>query len=237
MDDNPALLEKISTGDKAAFDKMVEANLGLVRSVARLYTGRGCDIEDLIQIGAIGLMKAIRRFDKSFGVKFSTYAVPMISGEIRRFLRDDGILKVSRSVREKAAKGRNAQEQLRKQSGREPTIGEIAAKSGISSEELVYAFEACSCCESLNEYIADSGEEREDRLCEESHEEDTINRIWITNALSALEPRERQIIILRYLKGKTQTDIAGILGISQVQVSRIEKKTIGRIRELMTMQA
>lgn len=234
MDDNPALLDKISTGDKEAFDRMVEANLGLVRSIARNYAGRGCDCEDLIQIGSIGLMKAIRRFDKSFGVKFSTYAVPMISGEIRRFLRDDGILKISRSVRENAAKGRSVQEQLRKQRGTEPTIGEISEKSGIAAEELVYAFEACSGCESLNEYIADSGEEKEDRLCEESHEENTIDRIWITNALSTLEPRERQIIILRYIKEKTQTEIAGMLGISQVQVSRIEKRTIRRIRDIMT---
>ena len=225
MNENAVLLEEINKGSAAAFEKMTEKNLPLVRSVAKAFSGRGCEADDLMQIGSIGLIKAIKRFDSSFGVKFSTYAVPMISGEIRRFLRDDGIIKVSRSVKEAAYKGRAAEEKLRRELSREPTIKEVSEKSGISAENIAYAFEACSDCVPIDD-LCDFGMQS----AVESHEEQSINKIWISEGLDALESRERQVIILRDTKSLTQSKIASMLGISQVQVSRIEKRAIEKIR-------
>lgn len=233
MDINPVLLERINNGDNGAFDEMVSNNMGLVRSIAGRYIGRGCDREDLIQIGAIGLIKAIRRFDTEHGVKFSTYAVPMISGEIKRFLRDDGMIKISRSIKETALKGKTAENILRQRMGSEPSIGDVADECGISVDEMVYAYEACAVCESLNEYAANGAEEKEDRLSVESYEDDCINKIWISEALTALSPKERQVIVLRYMKCFTQSKIADMIGVSQVQVSRIEKKALDKIKILM----
>ena len=230
MDNNPMLLKKINDGDNEAFDTMVSANMGLVQSIAMRFLGRGCEKEDLIQIGSIGLIKAIRKFDLSFGVKFSTYAVPMISGEIRRFLRDDGIIKVSRSIKETAYKGKSAENTIRQSTGREPTIDEVAGICRISTEELMYAYEACSGCDSLNEYINDSSEKKEDRLATASHEDETINKVLIAEALDVLNQKERQVIVLRYINGMTQSSISEIIGVSQVQISRIEKKALEKIR-------
>ncbi len=213
--------------DKAEFDSAVESNLGLVYKVAKLFSDRGLEFDDLVQIGSIGLIKAVKRFDKSFGVCFSTYAVPMISGEIRRFLRDDSIIKISRTVKENAAKGRKAIEEIKKETGREPTISEISSRSKVSSEDLIYAFEACMGCESI-----DAAYENGDSIITPSVscEETTIDKIYLKQAIDSLKPKERQVIILRYMMDKTQSAAAKMLGISQVQVSRIEKQAIMNMR-------
>lgn len=217
------------TDDKAAFDNAVESNMGLVYTVAKMFSGRDCEFEDLVQIGSIGLIKAVRRFDESFGVCFSTYAVPMISGEIRRFLRDDGIIRISRTVKENAAKGKKARDEIKKETGEEPTINEISIRCGVSSEELVYAFEACSGCESVDaEY--ENGSPRINKGI--SYEEETVDRIFISQVLERLSPKERQVITMRYMLDQTQSSIAKKLGISQVQVSRIEKKAILSMRSM-----
>lgn len=223
---NNSQTPSVLTDDKMAFDSTVENNMGLVYSVARMFSGRDCELEDLIQIGAIGLIKAVKRFDKNFGVCFSTYAVPMISGEIRRFLRDDGIIKISRSVKENAAKGKRAAESIKKRTGKEPTVSEISEECGVPCEDLLYAFEACSGCVSMDA-------EPEDGLKKQygiSYEEETVDRLMISQALGSLPQRERQVIVLRYMKSKTQAEIAKLMGVSQVQVSRIEKKAIELMR-------
>ncbi len=224
MTDN---LSYTNTEDK--LDLTFEGNIGLVYKAAKGYTGRGCEFEDLVQLGSIGLIKAIKRFDKSFGVCFSTYAFPLIIGEIRRFLRDDGIIKVSRSVKENAAKGKAALEKIKKETGREPTISEISKSCGIPSEDLVYAFEACSEVSSIDDEAAPLPK------ANTSLEDEAINRICVSQMISKLPPRERQIIVMRYMTGKTQSYIAGKLGISQVQVSRLEKKALLFMRENMKM--
>ena len=233
MESNEVLLERVRNGDKAAADKLVEDNIGLVRSVVKRFIGRGYDADDLFQIGSIGLIKAVRKFDPSFGVMFSTYAVPMIMGEIRRFLRDDGAVKVSRSLKEKAAKGKKYEELLRKELGREPTISEISHRSGISSEELVEAFSAMTPPESIYAESQENENIRKiDRLGTVSHEEEIVNHVMLQNILNRLEPRERQIILLRYFKGKTQSETARVFGVSQVQISRIERNTLNKIRKM-----
>lgn len=231
MTENEALLERMQQGDPEAESDLINQNMGLVYNAARHFTGRGHDMEDLIQIGSIGLIKAVRKFDPAFGVQLSTYAVPMITGEIRRFLRDDGALKVSRSLKEKAVKGKRCRDDLSKKLGREPTISEISAESGISGEELIEAFTASAPPESI---YAPEGENLQmlDRLGSVSHEEEIVNRVMLKEILSSLPPRERQVIVLRYYRGKTQTEIAGILGVSQVQVSRIERSTLGKLRKM-----
>ena len=235
MIDNALLLKRIESGDNSAFDEMVSSNMALVKSVARSFSGRGCEDEDLVQIGSIGLIKAIRKFDESFGVMFSTYAVPMIAGEIRRFLRDDGLIKVSRAVKETANKGRKAQEILRKELGRDPTIGEVSSKTGNSCENLAYAFEACGKPESINAIAADTGKEFSDAGKSGSCEERTIDRLLVSEALNLLDRKERMVIVLRYLHQLPQSEIAPIIGVSQVQISRIEKKALEKIRKKMSM--
>lgn len=228
MDETIILLKKAKDGDINARNKIVEENMGLVWSVVKHFSGRG-EIEDLVQIGAIGLIKAVSNFNPEFNVKFSTYAVPMITGEIKRFLRDDGPVKVSRKLKEFAAKGRKCEEVLRKRLGREPTINEISKMAEIPKEELVSAFEACVIPESIYESVFENISVL-DSLCEESHEEKIVNRVTVDELLKNLKPRERQVIVLRYLKGKTQTEISKIIGVSQVQVSRIEKNTLLKIK-------
>ncbi|MBE7016232.1 MAG: SigB/SigF/SigG family RNA polymerase sigma factor [Ruminococcaceae bacterium] len=206
--------------------------MGLVVSIAKRFTGSGVDIEDLAQTGSLGLLKAIDNFDEGFGVKFSTYAVPMIMGEIRRFLRDDGILKVSRSIKECAYKGHAAREELASTLGREPTLAEIAQRSGFSCEELLEAFDATAPPDSINRSVyQDSDSEISDCLKSSDSEEKIVDRITVESILNNLEKRERQIIVLRYFKGKTQQEIARCIGVSQVQVSRIEKSVLEKIRK------
>lgn len=219
-------------GDMQAKEYIVNNNTGLVWSIVRKFLNRGTEADDLFQIGCIGLIKAIEKFDTTFGVQFSTYAVPMIMGEIKRHLRDDGIIKVSRSLKELSVKAKSVTDKISKSIGREPTVLELAAELGVSVEELVMAMDATVVPESINAKIGDGGKEIETIIgCDEDMEQTVVNKIAIKDALSALSARERQIIILRYFKDKTQSQIALQLGISQVQVSRIEKKVLAQMRD------
>ena len=235
MDRTMELITKSHEGDHQARDQLIKNNMGLVWNIVRRFSGRGHELEDLFQIGSIGLMKAIDKFDLSFEVKFSTYAVPMITGEIKRFLRDDGMIKVSRSLKETAIKAKNVQENLAKSLGREPTLEEVSVEVGVSPEELVASLEAGAGVESLYKtiyqgdgssiYLIDKLDETE---CED---EMVLNRIVLKKLIEDLKPQEKQIIILRYFKDQTQTQIAKQLGISQVQVSRLEKRILKSMRE------
>ena len=229
------LIQKAKNGDKPAQSLMVERNVGLVWSIVKRFQNRGYENDDLFQIGCIGLVKAINKFDTTFGVRFSTYAVPMIIGEIKRFIRDDGIIKVSRSLKETSNKARITKEVMSKELGREPTVGEMAERLSIPPEELVMALEASSSPESLYNTIREGDSSSIlliDRINNESEssEIDLIDKIALRQILDSLKPREKQIIVLRYFKEKTQMQIAKMLGISQVQVSRIEKKILEDIR-------
>lgn len=236
MRDNTALMERVREGDKQAENLMVEENMGLVYSIVKRFANRGYDTEDLVQIGAIGLIKAVQKFNPEFNVQFSTYAVPMITGEIKRFLRDDGVVKISRSLKENAMKGWRSEELLRRRLNRQPTINEISKECGIDAENLIEAFEAAAPPESIYESIYDNGGSEIhliDTIAGEEIEDGIINRVMIDDILKRLKPREKEIILLRYFRGKTQSEIAKIIGVSQVQISRIEKKAIERIRDEM----
>ena len=223
-------------GDKEAKGTLIEENAGLIWSIVRRFRGRGYEMEDLYQIGAIGLLKCIDKFDISYDVKFSTYAVPMIMGEIKRFLRDDGMIKVSRPLKELAVRARYTREMMMQKTGREVTVGELAAQLGISPEELAVAMDADRDVESIyaTVYQGDGGSPvyMLDKLQEkEGGDEKMVEMLSLKEVLGRLTPKERQIIEMRYFEDKTQTDIAQMLGISQVQVSRIEKKVLAGIRE------
>lgn len=229
--DQGGLLKRAADGDAAARDQLVEENMGLVWSVVKKFTGRGYEADDLFQIGCMGLLKAIDKFDVSYDVRFSTYAVPMIMGEIKRFLRDDGPVKVSRSVKELAVKARTVSEMVQKETGEAPTIGQLAERLGTSAEDIVFAMEAVCPPESLY-----AGEEDDLLpLIDRTHaagqgEGELINHIALGEVLESLPARERQLIVLRYFKDRTQAQVAKLLGISQVQVSRLEKKVLGLLR-------
>lgn len=234
MEHTLALIGRAHQGDKEARDTLFEENVGLVYSVAKRFLGRGVEMEDLFQIGSIGLLKAVDKFDMAYEVKFSTYAVPMIAGEIKRFLRDDGILKVSRSLKENHYKIYQSREILERSLGREPTLAELSAEMGLPMEELVMTLESGIEVESLYKTIY-QGEGTEislmDRLPEkENQQEMMLNRIFLEEMLNTLEPKERQLICMRYFQDMTQTEIAGELGVSQVQVSRMEKRILERLR-------
>lgn len=226
---------KARDGDKEARDQLITDNIPLVWSIVRRFSGRGEDLQDLFQIGTIGLIKAIDKFDTSFDVKFSTYAVPMITGEIKRFLRDDGMIKVSRSLKETAGKVRMAEEQLGKKLGRDPTIDEISQEIGIEAEDIAMAVTANSEVESLYKtiyqgdgsaiYLIDKLEEAKDE------QEEMVNHLALKKVMDSLEKKDRELIRLRYFMDRTQTEIAKELGISQVQVSRLEKKILKKMRE------
>lgn len=234
MERTLALIEQAHQGDKAAREMLVEENLGLVFTVVRRFTGRGCEMEDLIQIGSIGLLKAIDKFDLNYEVKFSTYAVPLIAGEIKRFLRDDGIIKVSRSLKEMAVLIYGTRESMEKRLGREPTMEELESELKISREDMMLALEASSEVESIYRPIyqgdgnavmlMDKLEERENA------NEKVLNHMLLEQLLRLLEDQERQLIDLRYFHDKTQMETARELGISQVQVSRMEKKILNKMR-------
>lgn len=221
-------------GDKEAKEKLVKHNIGLVKSVLRGFSNRGYDMEDLFQIGSIGLLKAIDKFDPSFDVKFSTYAVPMISGEIKRFLRDDGMIKVSRSLKQTANRVKYAQENLSKILGREPTIQEISDELNVEKEDIVMALESSYQLDYLYDVVhQDDGNPLKviDKISlDENSEDEIIDNIVLKEVLSHLKERDRKVIILRYFKDKTQVEVAELLGISQVQVSRIEKRIIEEIK-------
>lgn len=236
MNGNTALIKRVQNGDAEAQDKLVENNMGLVYSIVKRYSGRGYDTEDLVQIGAIGLIKAIKKFDTKFNVCFSTYAVPVIAGEIKRFLRDDGAVKISRTLKETAIKGRRTEEELRRLLNRDPTIGEIAEKCGVDADTLTEAFDAAAPPASIYDSIYENGENEIrllDTMAGDESEEKIINKVMAENILTSLKPRERQVIVLRYYKGKTQSEIARIIGVSQVQVSRIEKRILENLRKSM----
>ena len=235
MEDTIVLLERSHKGDKEAREELVEKNLGLVHHIVRRFAGRGYDMEDLFQIGSIGLLKAIDKFDLQHDVKFSTYAVPMIAGEIKRFLRDDGMIKMSRSLKETAMKARVAQEKLSHEKGREATLEEISKEIGMEMSDVVMALDANVEVESLYKtiYQGDGGDiYLMDKLKEERDgNEGVMNRMVIEGLLKNLDEKEREIIILRYFQDKTQSEIALALGISQVQVSRLEKRILRQMRE------
>lgn len=233
--DTLELIERAGKGDKEARDKVITENIPLVWSIVRRFANRGQELQDLFQIGTIGLMKAIDKFDNSFDVKFSTYAVPMITGEIKRFLRDDGMIKVSRSLKETAGKVRMAQEGLSKRLGREPTIEEIGQELDMEIEDIAMAVSANAEVESLYKtiyqgdgsaiYLIDKLELMSDE------EEELLNRIALQRVMDTLEGKDKELIKLRYYMNWTQTDIAKKFGISQVQVSRLEKKILKKMRE------
>lgn len=234
MDRTLWLIECAHKGDKKARETAVQENMGLVRNVAKRYQGRGVESDDLIQIGCIGLLKAIDYFDLNMEVRFSTYAVPMISGEIRRFLRDDGLLKVSRSLKNTAYQTSKIRERLIHQLGREPTIEEIALQAGVSREEMIMAMEASTEVESLQTavYQSDGNE-----ICLEDRVEDKkdavgelMNHMFLSSVLEQLDPDERQLIQMRYFEDMTQQQIAGKLKKTQVQISRMEKKILKKMR-------
>lgn len=234
MDDTLMLIRKAHTGDKEARDTLVEQNMGLVYSVVRRFRNRGVETEDLIQIGSIGLLKSIDKFDVSFDVKFSTYAVPMITGEIKRFLRDDGMIKVSRSMKEAALKAYSARELLERKLGREPSLNEIAEEVELSVEELAMALDAGAEVESLHKVIY-QGEGNDISLMDRIEEpvsqgERLLDRMLLEEILKKLKPEERRVIYLRYFCDRTQSAIAELLGISQVQVSRMEKRILKQLR-------
>lgn len=237
-DETIYLIEKAQEGDKEAQAKLINHNLGLVKSILRRFSNRGHELEDLYQIGCMGLLKGIQNFDTSFGVKFSTYAVPMIMGEIRRFLRDDGIIKVSRSLKQTATKVNIAKEKLIKEFGREPSIQEISEEIKVDKEEIIMAIDANHQPDYLYDVIYE-GDGSPIHLIDqvvdkETEDKDMLDRIALKEVLGKLQARERQIIIMRYFKDKTQTEIAKVLGISQVQVSRIEKKILENMKDLLT---
>lgn len=234
MDDILALIGRAHQGDKRAREILTENNMGLVHSIARRFQNRGVEMEDLIQIGCIGLLKAIDKFDTSYDVRFSTYAVPMITGEIKRFLRDDGMVKVSRSLKETAAKAYTVREELFLKEGKEPRMEEIARELGITREELVLAMDSQGQVESLQKtiYQSDGNEiSLEDKLpLEENQQEMVVNRMFLEQALGTLDRKERELIYLRFFQDRTQSSIAQQMGMSQVQVSRMEKKILNRLR-------
>lgn len=237
MDETTLLIEAAHNGDKDARERLVTENMGLIWSIVRRFSGRGYEMEDLFQIGSIGLMKAIDKFDTSFQVKFSTYAVPMISGEIKRFLRDDGMVKVSRTIKENGWKLRRAGEKLLYEIGREPTIEELSQETGILKEDIVMALEANTEIESIYKsvYQGDGNEiflvDKLPEKCDEN--EKLINSLALKQIMEELTEQERIIIELRYFQEKTQTEVAKTLSVSQVQISRMEKRILLKMREKM----
>ena len=237
MDETTLLIEAAHNGDKAARERLVTENMGLIWSIVRRFSGRGYEMEDLFQIGSIGLIKAIDKFDTSFQVRFSTYAVPMISGEIKRFLRDDGMVKVSRTIKENGWKLHRASEKLLYEMGREPTIDELSQETGIMKEDIVMALEANTEIESIYKsvYQGDGNEiflvDKLPEKCDEN--EKLINSLALKQIMEELTEQERIIIELRYFHEKTQTEVAKTLSVSQVQISRIEKRILLKMREKM----
>lgn len=235
QDENQERLERAIQGDKVAREELVTENMGLVYSVARRFLNRGYELEDLFQIGCIGLMKSIDKFDLSYEVKFSTYAVPMITGEIKRFLRDDGMIKVSRTLKEHAMKIRLAKDKFMNEYGREPSLSELASASQLLEEEIVEALDANVEVESIYKTIYQSeGSDicLVDKLEEKYNaNEHILNQMTIKGLMEQLDEREQEIIRLRYFEEKTQTEIAKMIGISQVQISRIEKRVLEKLRK------
>ena len=227
------LLRQAQNGDTAALETLVEENAGLVWSVVRRFLGRGCEADDLYQLGCLGFLKAVEGFDLEYGTQFSTYAVPKIAGEIRRFLRDDGAIKVSRGLKEQAATIKTTRSRLTAALGREPTIQEISRQTGFSPEEIAMAETATAATESIQRQTGEEGFSLENILTDTESEEKMVEKIALKQAVARLPEREQMVIKLRYFHSLTQERVAKVLSVSQVQVSRIEKKALGLLRELL----
>jgi RNA polymerase sporulation-specific sigma factor len=225
------LIRRSQAGEKEATEQLVQENAGLIWSVAKRFLGRGTEAEDLYQLGCVGFLKAVEGFDLQFGTQFSTYAVPKIAGEIRRFLRDDGAIKVSRSLKERASAVRLMRARLSSALGREPTISELAEQLGLTAEEIAVAETAAMEVESIHRECGEEGFTLENILTDTESEERMLEKIALRQAITELPERERCVISLRYFHGLTQDRVAKVLSVSQVQVSRIEKKAIGMLRE------
>lgn len=227
------LISLAQQGDKEASETLVKENAGLIWSVARRFLGRGTEADDLYQLGCLGFLKAVEGFDLSYGTQFSTYAVPKISGEIRRFLRDDGAVKVSRTIKEQAATVKIARSHLTNALGRDPTVTEIAEKTGLTPEEIALAETATAATESIQKESGEDGFSLEDVLTDTQTEDNLVEKISLRQAISDLPEREKMVIQLRFFHGLTQERAARVLNVSQVQVSRIEKKALRMLRTLM----
>ena len=228
------LIRQAQAGDRTSSEVLVTENSGLIWSVARRFIGRGTELDDLYQLGCLGFLKAVEGFDLEYGTQFSTYAVPKIAGEIRRFLRDDGAVKVSRSLKEQAMTIKVARNHLATALGREPTIQEISRQTGFTPEEIALAENATAATESIQRESGEEGFSLENILTDTETEEKMVERIALTQAIERLPERENMVIKLRYFHGLTQQRVAKVLSVSQVQVSRIEKKALEHLRELMT---
>ena len=227
------LITSAQAGDQQATEKLVAENSGLIWSVAKRFMGRGAEPDDLYQLGCLGFLKAVERFDTQYGTQFSTYAVPKIAGEIRRFLRDDGAVKVSRGLKEQALAIRSARNRLTGALGREPTIQEISRQTGLTPEEIALAEAATAATESIQRETGDEGFSLENILTDTESEERMVEKIALRQAIEGLPERERLVVRLRYFHGLTQQRVAKVMSVSQVQVSRIEKKALAMLRDLM----
>ena len=227
------LIAMAQQGDREATERLVEENVGLVWSVAKRFLGRGVEAEDLYQLGCLGFLKAVEGFDLEYGTQFSTYAVPKISGEIRRFLRDDGAVKVSRSIKEQASLIKTSRNRLTNALGREPTIQEISRQTGLTPEEIAIAETATAATESIQKEAGEEGFSLEDVLTDTESEDRMVEKIALRPAIDKLPNREAMVIRLRYFHGLTQDRTAKVMEVSQVQVSRIEKKAISMLSEML----
>lgn len=228
------VLAAARAGDDRACEQVLEENTGLIWSIVRRYCGRGVDREDLYQLGCVGFLKAVRGYDPDYGTRFSTYAVPKIAGEIRRFLRDDGPVKVSRGLKEQGTAIRTAQQKLSGMLGREPTLSELAAETGLSPEDIAAAETASEPVISLQTETGEGGLTLEGMLTAGNPEDSIVERLALRAAMQELPEREREILLLRFYRGMTQSAAARVVGVSQVQVSRLERKALGRLREALS---
>lgn len=228
-----ASIKAAQSGDKAAAGRLIEENSGLIWSIARRFFGRGVDPDDLYQLGCVGFLKAIEGFDLEFGTRFSTYAVPKISGEIRRFLRDDGTVKVSRGIKEQAAQIRAARMALEQRIGREPTISELARELDMTPEDIAFAETATGPAESLQRENGDDGFTLELVLGDYGAEEKMVEHVALRAAIEKLPERERQVVALRYYHGMTQQNCAKVMRVSQVQISRLERRAVDTLRIML----
>lgn len=228
-----ALIRRAQEGDREAAEQLVTENSGLIWSVTKRFTGRTVETDDLYQLGCLGFLKAVEGFDLEFGTQFSTYAVPKIAGEIRRFLRDDGSIKVSRTIKEQATMIRIVRNQLTALLGREPLVSELAEKTGLTPEEIAIAETATAATESIQKETGEDGFSLEDVLTDTESEEVLVEKISLRQAVERLPEREKTVISLRYFRGFTQEKVAKVLSVSQVQVSRIEKKALQNLKRLL----
>lgn len=233
MSRNEELIARAQKGDNVAKEILLEENSGLIWSVAKRFMGRGTEMDDLYQLGCLGFIKAIDGFDQAFGTQFSTYAVPKISGEIRRFLRDDGAVKVSRGIKEKAAVIKSARNKMILSLGREPSLQELAETTGLTTEEIAVADTATATVESIHQENGEDGFTLESVLSDTESEDSLLEKISLRQGISRLPEKEAMVIQLRYFRGFTQDRTAKVLKVSQVQISRIEKKALLRLRELL----